>query len=381
MDIGLILSIGVVLGIVYLLFLGSNSSDETIKKTKEYKKLNLEDFYKQSLQKCLSVVQNEGYANSGITNIPAIDIHMKKTVDTFFNDPYFNIQFGSNFKTLCFVVTCMCWECGVVFASKWNTDKNNFTKEYVEQIYKKGPPHEAEPIAKQYFQLEKQEINLLCKKFFDAFVELYEDYDTQEEYLKQIFSISYKLGVSMLLDKQNKSKENTKITSPKDFYEDCVYEYHKLAKNKGFAQRDLIFVPELLINGNKMVLSFLKSTAFEQHMIKEPVYGYLVGIGTALFMGIITGYQWHVEYSKLEEISNNILDAGENATIYYKDNFEEKIGIDTKELLDFSYEVYVKFLELHKPYWKLNDPRDYTFNGMLASYQLGISIALANFGY
>ena len=257
---GLAIIIIVLATAAYFLYTEFNSSEEgpeiTNTNTNTYTNQNLEEFYKKSLQECLSVVQNEGYANSGIVDVPELDKHMKKTVDTFFYDPYFNIQFSSNFKTLCFIVTCMCWECGVVFASKWNTDKNNFTDEYVEQIYKKGPPHEAEPIAKQYFQLDKQEINLLCKKFFDAFVELYEDYDTQEEYLKQIFSISYKLGVSMLLDKQNKSNENTKIVSPKDFYEDCVCEYHKIAKNNGFAQRDLIFIPELLISGNKMFYHF-----------------------------------------------------------------------------------------------------------------------------
>lgn len=377
----IILSIGIVLGLLYLFFSGNNLANKTPEKTKAHTKIDLETFYNKSLQECLSVVQKEGYVNSGIVDIPALDKYMKKTIDTFFNDPYFNIQFGSNLKTLCFVVTCMCWESGVVFASKWNTDKNNFTDEYVEQIYKKGPPQEAEPIVKQYFQLEKQEINLLCKKFFDAFIKLYEYYNPQEEYLKQIFSISYKLGISMLLDKQNMCKENTKIISPNDFYEECICEYHKIAKDNGFAQKDLIFIPELLMNGNKMVLSFLKSPGYEQHMIKEPVYGYLVGIGAALFMGIIAGYQWHIEYSKLEDMSNNILAAGDNVPVYYKDNFEEKIGIDTKEILDFSYEVYEKFLKLHEPYWKLKDPRNYTFNGMLASYQLGISIVLANFGY
>ena len=43
---------------------------------------------------------------------------------------------------------------------------------------------------------------------------------------------------------------------------------------------------------------------------------------------------------------------------------------------DFFPIIFEKWIAIHEPYWKLADPRDYTFKAMLASYQLGVSMIL-----
>ena len=60
----------------------------------------------------------------------------------------------------------------------------------------------------------------------------------------------------------------------------------------------------------------------------------------------------------------------------------EKDAGMTKEKRDGLYQaVFAKWLALHEPYWKMSDPREYTYQAMLAAYQLGISVILEKYGY
>ena len=45
------------------------------------------------------------------------------------------------------------------------------------------------------------------------------------------------------------------------------------------------------------------------------------------------------------------------------------------------FSIFDKWMELHEPYWKLADPRQYTFDATLAAYQLGVSVILEKYGY
>ena len=44
-------------------------------------------------------------------------------------------------------------------------------------------------------------------------------------------------------------------------------------------------------------------------------------------------------------------------------------------------EIFRRWVALHEPYWKLRDPRDYTYRAMVAGYQLGVSMMLEKLGY
>jgi hypothetical protein len=47
----------------------------------------------------------------------------------------------------------------------------------------------------------------------------------------------------------------------------------------------------------------------------------------------------------------------------------------------FGQKLYAEWKTQHEPYWALNDPRQYTFNATLASFQLGVSMILEKLGY
>ena len=39
-------------------------------------------------------------------------------------------------------------------------------------------------------------------------------------------------------------------------------------------------------------------------------------------------------------------------------------------------ELYKKFSELHEPYWKAKEPRDYTLSAFYATFMTGCSVAI-----
>lgn len=58
-----------------------------------------------------------------------------------------------------------------------------------------------------------------------------------------------------------------------------------------------------------------------------------------------------------------------------------EFGMEKMDGNEFYAVIYDKWLELHKPYWELNDAREYTFKAILAAYQVGVSTILEKYGY
>lgn len=59
-----------------------------------------------------------------------------------------------------------------------------------------------------------------------------------------------------------------------------------------------------------------------------------------------------------------------------------QLGLTDNEKENAFYRViFERWMAMHEPYWKLSDPRDYTFKAMVAAYQLGVSMILEKYGY
>lgn len=170
------------------------------------------------------------------------------------------------------------------------------------------------------------------------------------------------------------------ITNPQQFYTDCVAVYHNRAKELGFAERGVIFIPELIPLGEKAVLLFLKDPYIQQQ-IPDPFDYYSVALNTAIRCGILFGAKWHTDLSELEKpgyIESVIESSPVSLT---RDLIKSELGLDDKSYKDFSYKIFEKWVEMHKPYWELNDPRQYTVNATVAAFQLGVSMILCKYGF
>lgn len=171
-----------------------------------------------------------------------------------------------------------------------------------------------------------------------------------------------------------------KLPTPVEFYTTCCKAFHDLANEQELTPRGVIFVPELVRIGEETVLAFLKDPFFQMEFRSNPQQYYYV-INTMCFMaGIVFGDKWHHQVSALKSgFVEEVIQYG--PPDYATPLLEEVIGLDPEDTNALYGAIYGRWMELHEPYWKLKDPRDYTFKLMLASYQLGVSIILTEYGF
>lgn len=195
-------------------------------------------------------------------------------------------------------------------------------------------------------------------------------------------------GIMGLFDKYKKKQRqaattssSTRTASPEmRFYNDCVEDFHKAALRKGFVNRGVIFIPELIPFGEKIVLAFLEDRSFQMQFGDNPQLYYYVIMSLSLQAGIVFAEKWHSDYSALKSgYANQIIEEGPADACK---PFLAQLGLtDSEKENDFYYAIFERWLVMNEPYWKLSDPRNYTFNAMVAAYQLGISMILEKLGY
>ena len=180
-------------------------------------------------------------------------------------------------------------------------------------------------------------------------------------------------------EKDNSSQELT-ASSSVQFYNDCVEDYHKTAMQLGKASRGMIFIPELIPIGEKTVLAFLQDRFFQMEFGDNPQMYYYAIMSLSLQAGMVFADKWHLDYAALKRgYVDRIIDEGPADACK---PLLRKIGLtDNEKENDFYRAIYERWMALHEPYWKLSDPRDYTFKATLAAYQLGISMILEKYGY
>lgn len=172
-----------------------------------------------------------------------------------------------------------------------------------------------------------------------------------------------------------------KLPNAIEFYNTCCKEFHDLAMSEWeLAPRGIIFVPELVRIGEDTVLAFLKDPFFQMEYRSNPQMYYYV-INVMCFMaGVVFGDKWHHQVSELKSgFVEEVIKYG--PPDYASPILEEVIGLEPDDCNNFYQMLYGCWMNLHEPYWKLKDPREYTFKLLLASYQLGVSIVLTEYGF
>ena len=178
------------------------------------------------------------------------------------------------------------------------------------------------------------------------------------------------------------SAQNNELKTPAAFYTDCVEDFHKAAMTQGVASKGLIFIPELLPMGEKAVLSFLKDSYFQMQFSSDPQTYYYLIMSLSLQAGIVFAAKWHEDFDELKNgYVEQIIEEGpaDEARKLLEAEFPKSISANQGN--PFYQKIFARWLAMHEPYWKLSDPREYTFKAMLAAYQLGISMILEKYGY
>lgn len=202
------------------------------------------------------------------------------------------------------------------------------------------------------------------------------DYELVVNYVNGKFVASSSLARAST-GSNNRPETNKGIKNEMDFYNECLEKYVKIAQENSLAKRGVIFVPELLQFGQSYELRLLTDQHYIDLYKNDPSQYYFVLFQLSLIYGLIAGSEWHYAFSSFKETMEK---AYYNNSDYLPKVLRD-LGISQDTLVEVMNEAFKEMMELHEPYWKLNDPRGYTFNGLLASYQLGVSMILGVLGY
>lgn len=164
-----------------------------------------------------------------------------------------------------------------------------------------------------------------------------------------------------------------------DFYTICLKEFHDEAAKNNLATKGLIFIPELIKYGEKIVLEFLKDEFFKFEFGNNPNLYYYIIMSLCIQSGIVLGEKWHLDFKNLDDnYLKNIISEGPADKA---GEILEKLNLPTSDVQNKFYQsIYKKWVLCNEPYWALEDSRQYIFKSMLAAYQLGISIILKEYG-
>ena len=175
-------------------------------------------------------------------------------------------------------------------------------------------------------------------------------------------------------------KKNNGPSSTTQFYADCVQAYHEIAKERGFLKKGVVLIPELIPIGNKTVIAYLQDTFFKmEYKDNKQMYYYAVMVFT-LQTAMVFANKWHLNFSGLtpEYVDKVIKDGPADEGI----PLLKQIGLTDNEKENVFYRaLFKKFFEMLKPYANNKDLGNYTFQAMLAAYQLGVSMILSDYGY
>ena len=178
-----------------------------------------------------------------------------------------------------------------------------------------------------------------------------------------------------------KKKEPFDPGEVRRFYTDCIADFHEEAKKYNVATKGVIFIPELDPIGQKVVLEFLKDPFFHREFAKDAEKYYYFIMAMAIDAGIVIASKWEKDFDGLGKYVNEMLEAGpaDDANQLLKEYFPDEVSQNQGNT--FFNKIFLRWLKMHEPYWKMRDPRQFTFHAVLAAYQVGVSMMLEKYGY
>ena len=181
----------------------------------------------------------------------------------------------------------------------------------------------------------------------------------------------------------NKQKK-TPPTLEED-YQTFVTEYHKMAKEQGYANSGIVSVPALMPCGERVIASFLNDEELKSMYSSNSSASYFYAI---LWMSILSGMAFADKWYNDGEIGDEFVEEMIEHTPVRKmsETLFPKIGIrDMNKQKDFCVHILGVWTGLSakrkNEFVANNQSREYWLQEMLAAYQLGVSMMLDTYGY
>ena len=238
----------------------------------------------------------------------------------------------------------------------------------------------------------------IISDYFNSVYPIINSCALEESVCKHAMQLAYKLGMMVagkeffisdcptvkeeLSHREDKDDKEVPVIlkAPDDFYKDCLSSFHQFASEKGYVKNGIIFIPELMPIGERIVKAFLTDPFFISEYASDPLQYYYAIVGLSIQAGMVIADKWHTNYSELKNgFVDTVISEGpaEMAQALMDANFH----VNAEKANEFYSGIYTIWMQLHNPYWVVNDPRKYTFLGTVAAYQVGISTILGQYGF
>ena len=166
-----------------------------------------------------------------------------------------------------------------------------------------------------------------------------------------------------------------------EFYEDCLDGFVKTAQRFGYANSGARGNETLLKCAGKSVRELLKYKDLIKLFGKDPLTYYYYINGLAFAMGIVLAMLQINAPEKFKDRNLIPMIVNDPDTSAHDLAFHtmQQFGMSSDIYNQLVQELYDTFKELHEPYWKPGEPRDYTLSALYASFMTGCSISIECF--
>ena len=166
-----------------------------------------------------------------------------------------------------------------------------------------------------------------------------------------------------------------------EFYEECLDGFVKMAQRFGYANSGARGNETLARCASKSVRELLKYKALIKLFGKDPMMYYYYINGLAFAMGIVLAMlQLNApEKFKDRNLIPMIVNDPETSAHDLAFHTMQQFGMSPEIYNQLVQELYKTFTDLHEPYWKAKEPRDYTLSAFYASFMTGCSISIDRF--
>ena len=166
-----------------------------------------------------------------------------------------------------------------------------------------------------------------------------------------------------------------------EFYADCLESFVKTAQVFGYANLGPRGNDVLVKRASQSVRELLKFRPLIKVFGKDPMMYYYYINGLAFAMGIVLAMlQLNApEKFKDRNLIPMIVNDPETSAHDLAFHTMQQFGMSPEIYNQLVQELYKTFTDLHEPYWKAKEPRDYTLSAFYASFMTGCSISIDRF--
>ena len=176
-------------------------------------------------------------------------------------------------------------------------------------------------------------------------------------------------------------KVKKKMKTPDEFYSECLNGFITIAQGFGYANLGPRGNEVLTKRAEQSVRELLKYKPMIKVFGNDPMMYYYHINGLAFAMGIVLAMLQLNAPQKFKEkgLIQMIVNDPETSAHDLAFHTMQQYGMAPEIYNQLVQELFKKFHELHEPYWKAKEPRDYTIAAFYAAFMTGCSISIERY--